>query len=298
VHVLVAGASGFIGSALLNRLEGSGHAVSTLTRAEPRGPREHRWNPPRGLDPAVLDGVDAVVNLAGASIARMPWTPGYRREILRSRLDATGALTTAMRQAGTPPRTLVNASAVGFYGDRPGEELTEHSPRGTGFLAEVVERWEEQAQRAPEGVRVVMARTGVVVGRGGAFGPLELISRLGLAGRMGRGTQHWPWIALADEAAALVHLLDSELSGPVNLEGPTPATAREITEALARSLHRWHPWAVPAFALRAALGEAAQELLLSDQRAVPRRLLDDGFVFEHPTVRDAISATWGRPSRA
>ncbi|MDM4762571.1 TIGR01777 family oxidoreductase [Galbitalea sp. SE-J8] len=294
MHVLVAGASGFVGTALLDALTAAGHTLTTLTRAAPSRPQQHRWDPATGaLDPRLIDAADAVVNLAGAPIARMPWTPRYRREILHSRVHATTTLTRAMARAAAPPTVLVNASAVGFYGDRPGERLTEDSPRGEGFLADVVDRWERAAHGAPDGVRVVTARTGVVVGRGGAFGPLELLTRFGLAGRLGPGTQHWPWIALADEARALVHLVASDLAGPVNLEGPTPATASDATDALARAMHRWHPWVVPSALLRAALGGAAHELLLSDQRAVPERLLADGFVFEHSTIESAISATWG-----
>ncbi|MFT4123865.1 MAG: TIGR01777 family oxidoreductase [Microbacteriaceae bacterium] len=292
--VLVAGASGLIGTELVARLRSAGHGVRTLTRGAPEAPGAHRWDPATGrLDPEVLSGVDAVVNLAGASLARLPWTPHHRERILRSRLDATATLTWALARTSLPPRTLLNASAVGYYGDRPGEELDESSPAGSGFLAEVVERWEEAARQAPDGTRVVLLRTGLVVGRGGALRPLELLTRAGLGARIGAGRQHWPWISLADEARAIVHLLGSPLAGPVGLEGPTPATAAEVTAALARTLRRPHALAVPAAVIRTALGEAGRELLLADQRAVPRRLLDDGFVFTHRTVAEAIRASWG-----
>lgn len=299
MRVLVAGASGFIGTALVDRLTAAGHEVHSLTRGQGIGPRQHHWDPSTGeLDVALLDTADAVIDLAGASLSKLPWSSSYRDEILRSRLDATSTIVAAIDRAATPPSVLLNASAVGYYGDRPGETLTEQSAKGDGFLADVVDEWETAAHEAPSGVRVVTFRTGVVVGRGGAFTPLELLTRFGLASRLGAGTQHWPWISLRDEARAIVHLLESDLEGPVNLQGPTPATSREITDALADAMHRWHPWVVPTIAIQAALGTAGQELLLSDQKAVPERLLADGFAFEHETVEAAISSSWGGAARA
>jgi uncharacterized protein (TIGR01777 family) len=297
MFVLVAGASGFIGAELVGQLRAQGHDVHTLTRGEPDRPDAHQWNPERGeMEVGLLERADAVINLAGASISRIPWTLAWRKEILRSRIAATSTLVANMRAVRNRPATLLNASAVGFYGDRPGEVLDESATEGTGFLAQVVTRWERAAAKAPSGVRVVTLRTGLVVGRGGAFTPLQLLTRFGLGSRLGSGVQYWPWISLHDEAAAIVHLLGSQLEGPVNLEGPEAATSGRITDALADAMHRWHPWVVPSAVIAGALGQAGRELLLADQRAVPARLLADGFRFRHERVEDVISETWGAPS--
>lgn len=293
-RVLVAGASGFIGTELCRQLRADGHEVIRLVRAEPTAPDEHRWNPATGaIDLGLVASVDAIINLAGASIARIPWTRAYKHELLQSRLDATNTIVAAMNAVATPPKTLLNASAVGLYGDRPGEDLTEESPRGHGFvLADIVEAWEAAAMKAPASTRVVLFRTGLVVGKGGAFSPLGLLTRFGLASRIGSGQQYWPWIALTDEAAAIRHLLTSTLSGPVNLEGPEPATAERATRALAKAMKRWHPWVLPEFVIKLGMGEAGKELLLPSTKIVPTKLMDDGFVHEHRTVESAIDAIW------
>jgi uncharacterized protein (TIGR01777 family) len=241
------------------------------------------------VDARAIESADAVVNLAGATTGRIPWTKGYKREILYSRVDGTTALAEAIGAAKSPPAVFLNGSAVGYYGDQPGVTLDEAGAKGTGFLADVVEAWEKAAHLAPEGTRVVTFRTGVVVGKGGAFTPLSLLTRFGLAGRLGSGTQEWPWISLYDEAAAIRHLLTSQLAGVVNLAGPTPATSVEVTRALATAMHRWHPWVVPSFAIR-ALGEAGETLLLTSERVVPARLMADGFTFRDETVESAIAA--------
>jgi uncharacterized protein len=195
-----------------------------------------------------------------------------------------------MNMASSPPEVFLSASAVGFYGDRPGERLTERSPKGDGFLSDLAEAWEQAAQIAPAKTRVVNFRTGLVVGRGGAFTPLIPLTRLGLGLRFGTGGQHWPWISLYDEAAAIRHLMTSRMSGTVNLAGPTYATADRVTHHLARSLHRWYPGRVADGLIAAGLGEAGRELLLTSQKVIPARLVDDGFVFRHETVEDAIDA--------
>ncbi|MBC7442562.1 MAG: TIGR01777 family protein [Ramlibacter sp.] len=296
MRVLVSGASGLIGTELCVQLGAAGHTVARLVRREPRGTDEFRWNPAaQTIDEAALDGVDAVINLSGASIGRLPWTAGYRREILDSRVQATRTLTDAMRRRATPPSVLLNASAVGIYGNRPHEVLTEDSPAGSDFLAKVVTVWETEAARAPEQTRVVTFRTGLVIARGGALKPLLPLAKLGLAGPLGKGTQHWPWVSLHDEAAAIVHLLTSTLSGPVNVVGPAPATANTVIRAVAAALHRPFLVPVPEFVLTLALQDAARQLLLADQQVTASRLEGDGFVFTHRTVAEAVATMRLRP---
>jgi hypothetical protein len=290
VRVLIAGASGLIGRELGRQLDTSGHTPVRLVRREPLGKNEVRWNPAtQNLDPHVVDGIDAVVNLSGASLARLPWTMGYRREILESRLSATRTLTNALGKSATPPTVLLNGSAVGVYGDRPGEVLSEASGAGTDFLADVVTQWEAAAAKAPDSTRVVLLRTGLVLARGGALKPVLPLARLGLAGPLGGGNQHWAWISLHDEAAAIVHLLTSTLSGPVNLVGPTPATSNDIIKALATALHRPFILPVPKPVLTFLLQDAARQLLLADQKVSAQTLLDDGFEFFHRTPATAIA---------
>jgi uncharacterized protein (TIGR01777 family) len=290
MKVLVSGASGLVGTELTRQLQAAGHSVVRLVRRPARSSAEIRWDPATlSLDPAAFDGVDAVINLSGASIGRLPWTKAYRREIMESRVQATRTLTDAMRRASTAPAVLLNASAVGVYGNRPGEELSEDSSAGRDFLATVVTAWEAEARLAPEGTRVVMLRTGLVLAKGGALKPLLPIARLGLAGPLGRGTQTWPWVSLHDEAAAIVHLLTSELSGPVNIAGPTPATANDVIRAVARALRRPFLVPVPAPVLTLVLQDAAKQLLLADQRVSPAALQADGFTFTHRTAAEAVS---------
>jgi uncharacterized protein (TIGR01777 family) len=289
MRVLLAGSSGFIGGELRAQLAAAGHDTRRLVRREPADADEFRWAPEkRVVDGEVFEWADAVVDLAGASLQRLPWTRATKRRILSSRLEATGTLTEAMRRAVNAPAVLVNASAVGFYGDRPGQELTEAAQPGRGFLTEVVQAWEAAARLAPASTRVVLARTGVVIGRGGALAPLLPLAKAGLAGPIGGGRQHWPWVSIHDEAAALVHLLTSKLEGPVNIAGPTPATADEVVRALARAVRRPYLLPLPRFAIELALQEAGRELLLADQLVVPRALLDDGFVFRDATIEDAM----------
>ncbi|MGV8896674.1 MAG: TIGR01777 family oxidoreductase [Rhodoglobus sp.] len=288
MRILIAGASGFIGTELTRQLQADGHTVTTLVRSAPRHSSEYLWMPSElTVDPRAIDGADAVINLAGVSTGRIPWTTKYKRQILYSRVNGTQTIAEAIARSATPPSVFLNGSAVGYYGDQPGVVLTETSQKGEGFLSDVVEAWEHAARLTPGPTRVVMFRTGVVVGKGGAFTPLIPLTMAGLAASFGSGDQNWPWISLYDEAAAIRHLLVSSLDGVVNLAGPTPATSREITDGLADAMHRWHKFTVPEFAVN-ALGDAGNDLLLSSENVSPQRLLDDGFEFRHETAEAAL----------
>jgi len=291
LRILISGATGFIGRELCRQLQDDGHEVLSLVRRQPKAPNEINWAPSAHmLDSSVMDGVDAVINLSGASIGRLPWTRGYQKQILDSRVQATRTLVEAMGRAATPPTVFLSGSAVGIYGDRPGERLTEDSKRGPGFLGDVVEAWEQAAQLRPAKTRIVTLRTGVVIGNGGSLLPVMALTRLGLGTRLGTGGDIWPWISLYDEAAAIKHLLTSQLSGPVNLVGPTPATSDRITRHVAKRMHRWYPFVAPSWAIRLALQDAGPALLLSSQQIVPAKLLADGFAFRDRTVEQAIDA--------
>jgi uncharacterized protein (TIGR01777 family) len=285
-RVVVSGASGLIGGELVRQLRADGVDVMRLVRRETRSPDEVRWDA-RTLDPAVVDGADAVIGLSGATVGRIPWTPAYRRVLLGSRVQPTVALAEAIVAAQRPPRVFVSGSAVGYYGDRPGETLTEESSRGSGFFPDLVEAWEAAAAIAAGSTRLVVARSAVVIAKSGGMAPIRLLTRFGLGAGFGRGGQYWPWISLHDEAAALRHLVASKLSGAVNVAGPTPATSDQITEAFARVMHRPHLLRVPSFAVK-ALGEAGSRLLLDDAKVMPARLQADGFTWKHPTIEDAV----------
>ncbi|MER6524486.1 TIGR01777 family oxidoreductase [Streptomyces sp. NPDC001508] len=292
-RIAVAGASGLIGAALVRSLTADGHEVVRLVRRAPAGPGEVRWDPERrSVDAAGLAGCAAVVNLAGAGVGDHRWTDAYKRRIRDSRVLGTETLAQAVAALEEPPRVFVNGSAIGYYGTTGNRVVDEGAPPGDGFLPSLCVAWEAATGPARQaGIRTVHARTGLVVSRrGGAFGRLFPLFRAGLGGRLGDGRQYWSFIALHDTVAALRHLIDTEeLSGPVNLTAPRPVTNREITAAMGRVLHRPTLFAVPAPVLRTVLGELAGDVLGS-QRAVPRRLLESGFVFAFPGVEDAIRA--------
>lgn len=290
-RIVIAGASGLIGTALRRALEERGDAVLSLVRREPDNAGDRSWDPASGsMDSAVLDGVDAVVCLSGAGVGDSRWTPAYKRHLLQSRVDSTGTLARAIAASGRPIR-LVAGSAVGAYGDRGDEALDEDSSPGEGFLAELVRAWEAAAGPARDsGAPVAHARTGIVLSRtGGAMGRVLPLARLGLAGPLGSGRQFWPWITLVDEVRALMHLIDRpDLVGPVNLVGPTPSRQRDLMQAIGTALHRPAVLPAPAPALRLALGEFASDILGS-QRVVGRVLVDSGFAHTHAHLGSAVS---------
>jgi uncharacterized protein (TIGR01777 family) len=294
-RIVVSGASGLIGQPLVRALRADGHQVTTLVRRAPKNASEIRWNPDAGeLDADALAGADAVINLSGASIARIPWTLPYRRELVSSRITATRLLAETMAGMATPPATFLSGSAIGIYGDRHRVRLDDDSPRGEGFVPDLVLAWEQAAALAPPPTRVVTLRTSVVVAKSGGLAPVRLLTTFGLGARFGSGRQFWPWISLEDVVRAIVHLLSSKISGPVVLAGPTPATADEITQAYADILKRPRWLWVPAWAIRLGLGDAGEHLLLADVQLQPVRLTADGFEWRHRMVRDAIRAALGR----
>jgi uncharacterized protein (TIGR01777 family) len=238
-----------------------------------------------------MDSIDAVVNMAGATTGKIPWTKKYKQEIVSSRIDSTKTLVTAMATAKNPPKVFVSGSASGYYGDCGNQVLTEDSPKGTGFLSDLANQWEQEAMKAPKSVRVVLARTTMVMSRQlGALGRLLPLIKLGIGGPLGSGKQWWAWISQVDEAAAIIHLINTpSASGAFNLTAPQPATCKDIVVSLAKKLNRPALIAVPAFALKGLLGEAATELLLCSQNMSAAKLLATGFKFRHETL-DAASA--------
>jgi uncharacterized protein (TIGR01777 family) len=299
VNLLLSGSSGLIGTALAERLGREGHSVVRLVRdaAGPApGTADVSWSPAQGqIDVAGLERAgpfDGVVHLAGAGIGDRRWSPARKSVILESRTDSTRLLVDTLLRVADRPQVLISASAVGFYGDRGDEELTESSASGTGFLAEVCRAWEAAARPAADaGIRTVLLRTGIVLSRhGGAWGKQLPLFRIGLGGRMGPGHQYRSWITLADEVGAILHCLtDDRVSGPVNATAPAPATDAELAKAVGSVLHRPTVMAVPAAVLRLALGsEMADELVLGGQRVLPAALAASGYVFAHPELEGAV----------
>ena len=292
MRIVMAGASGLIGTALSSRLVSDGHDVVRLVRRPPSSPSEIPWDPASGtLDPGCLEGADAVVNLSGANIGARPWTPHRIDELFRSRLDPTRTLTSAMRHLDSPPRIFISQSGAGYYGDAGQAMLTEESPAGQGIMARICVEWEAAAHEAPAGVRVVTPRTAVVLSRsGGAMGRLLPLLRAGVGGPLGNGRQYWPWITLPDLTSAFEFLLTSGTSGPVNVAAPEAANVNTLVAGLARALHRPAVLRAPAPALRLVMGKLADELLLASQRLEPTLLRDSGFTWQHPSV--ALAAAW------
>lgn len=300
MRILVAGASGLIGTALTGALRNAGHDVATLVRRPPASPAEYHWDPAAGgIDDVALRGADAVINLSGAGIGDRPWTRARINELRSSRLGATRTLTTAMARQETPPAVFLSQSASGYYGNAGPVVLRENAPAGTGILARICVDWEAAAHEAPAGVRVVTPRTGVVLSRsGGALGRLLPLMRLGLGGPLGNGRQYWPWVTLPDVARGFAFLLSTPVSGPVNLCAPESADVNSLTAQLAGALHRPARLRVPAPVLRLVMGKLADELLLASQRLEPAVLSDAGFNWRHPSLAEATSWVAGRGPEA
>ena len=301
VDVVISGGTGLIGSALARSLAADGHRVARLARPESKATTGTTiaWDPQAGtIDAAALEGADAVVNLAGAGIGDKKWTPARKQEVLDSRLRATGLLARTVAGLADPPAVFVSGSAVGYYGNRGDERLTEDSAPGDDFLAEVCTQWEDAARPAAEaGLRVAWVRTGLVLdAHGGVLHRLLLPFRLGLGGRTGSGTQYRSWISLADEVSAIRRVIDDpSLGGPVDVTAPNPVTDAEFATTLARVLHRPAKLPTPTLPLKVIYGgELVQHLLLDGQRVFPEKLLASGFTFAHPDLETALRAVLGK----
>jgi uncharacterized protein len=299
VRIGVTGSRGLIGSALVRALAEEGHAVVRLVRSVAAIPGDSaRWDPETGaVDTESLAGCDAVVHLAGESLAGPAWTAERKRRVRDSRVEATRLLCGSLLRMDDPPAALLCASAVGYYGDRGAEVLREESPPGRGFLAQVCREWEDAADVAARGgIRVVRLRFGMVLSpHGGALARMLPPFRAGLGGRLGSGRQYVSWVALYDAVGAVRHAIRTpSLEGPVNVTAPHPVENREFTRILGKVLSRPAALPVPAFALRLAFGEMADELLLAGTRAVPARLLDSGYEFRFPTLEGALRSLLGK----
>lgn len=289
MRILIAGASGLIGSALKVKLPEHGHAIIPLVRGNAPGVR---WDPLAGtLDPTALVNIDAIIHLSGEGVASGRWTAAKKRAIRDSRVLSTQLLSRAIQESETPPKVWLCASAIGYYGDRGDDTMSEASPPGTGFLAEVCKEWEAATHPAVEsGVRVVNLRFGVVLdARGGALKTMMAAFKLGLGGVIGDGKQFISWIALEDAAAAILHVLQLETyAGPVNIVSPNPVRNAELTQALGAVLHRPTLLPMPTFAARLVFGEMADEMFLASTRVEPKKLREGGFQFRWPDLIPAL----------
>lgn len=294
MKVVLAGASGFLGRAIMADLISHGHRVSQLVRRPPSAGHEVEWHPERGeLDPAALAGADAVISLSGAGISDKRWSEAYKRELRDSRVQPTTTIATTLAglDPAERPGTLLSASAIGFYGERGDEPLPEGATKGAGFLADLVLEWESATLAAVEaGVRVATLRTGLVLSAsGGLLKRLVPIFKAGAGGKLGSGRQYQAWISLADEVAAVRFVLESgTISGPVNLVGPDPVRNSEFARVLGSVLNRPALFPAPVFGLRMVLGEFAEEGALASQRVIPELLTEAGYSYRHPDLRSAL----------
>jgi uncharacterized protein (TIGR01777 family) len=299
-RVLLSGASGLLGSALARALLRERLTPTRLVRHSPQSPNELQWNPQAkdgALNLAQLEGLHSAIHLSGANVAAQRWTKAYKEEIRTSRLQTTTVLAEALARLAQPPPTLITASAIGYYGDRGNEPLDESSPPGSGFFPELCAQWEHAAApAAAAGIRVLHPRFGVVLGRdGGALARLKTLFRLGLGGPLGNGRQWISWISQTDAIGSILFALNHpEMSGAYNAVSPEPVTNFEFTQALAKAVHRPAFLAAPAFALRLAFGQMADEALLASTRAIPLRLLEAGFAFRQPTLESTLQAALNR----
>jgi uncharacterized protein (TIGR01777 family) len=302
MKIVISGSSGLMGQAVAGGLVRQGHQVRYLRRSGVgAGDSDILWNPhQRQIDRQRLEGCEAVIHLAGENIAARRWTPVQKQRILESRVSGTQLLARSLAELAEPPRVMLCASAVGFYGHRGHEWLTEASGPGTGFLAEVCTAWEASAEPAcKRGIRVAAMRFGIILSlSGGVLARMLMPFRLGLGGRIGDGTQYMSWISITDCTKAIAYLLTADISGAVNMVSPSPVTNADFTRVLGRVLHRPTLFPVPAFALRLALGEMADALLLASTRVRPARLLDAGFQFQHPDLQGALQAALLQPRKA
>jgi hypothetical protein len=285
-RVAITGASGLIGTALVGHLKAEGHTVQRLVRRKPVAPDEVFWDPNAGtVDLAPLEGVDAVIHLAGAGVGDKRWSKKYKAQILNSRLYGTNTIAAAVEKL--KPSVFISGSAIGWYGETGNRAVTESDRAGDDFLASVCKEWEAAADAAPS-VRTVKIRTGLVLDpTGGALGRMMPLFKMGLGGRLGNGKQWWSWITLHDEIKAISYLLDADIEGAVNLTSPNPVTNAEFTAALARALRRPALFPAPAIALKIALGGFSTEILGS-KRILPQRLIDAGFQFDFPQLPTAL----------
>ena len=302
MHILVTGSTGLAGSALIPALTADGHRVSRLVRTKLNlENRDHYWDPTSNeLYSPSLEGLDAVIHLAGESIAGGRWTAARKARIRDSRVQGTSLLSQSLAKLARPPRVFVSASAIGFYGDRADEILTEESSPGSNFLAGVCREWESAAAPAAQhGIRVVTLRFGMVLSsKGGALAKMLTPFRMGVGGVVGNGKQYMSWIAIDDLVSVIIHALKTDgLKGPVNAVAPNPVTNAEFTKALGRALRRPTIFPMPAFAARLAFGEMADELLLASARVVPTKLQASGFEFRHPNIESAFTSLLAEPSR-
>lgn len=289
MRVLISGASGLVGTEVYRQIKDAGHEPIKLVRRKAKASDEISWDPSRlELDPEVMESIDAVVNLAGATTGRIPWTKNYKQQIVDSRINSTKTLVAAINSAKNPPKVLVSGSASGYYGEGGNLWLNEDSPKGEGFLSDLANNWEIEASKAR--TRVVLVRTTLVMSRRlGALGKLLPIIKLGIGGALGSGKQFWAWINLVDEAAAIIHLINtSSAEGPYNLTAPEPATCEQMIHALGKKLGRPTWLRVPAFAMMLLIGEAAQELLLVSQKMTATKLLGSGFRFKYPDLDSSV----------
>ena len=294
MNVLVTGSHGMIGTALIPRLRARGDRVLRLVRSEPEGSDDVRWDPPAGtIDSGALEGVDAVVHLAGVGIGDKKWTDARKKEVLDSRTVPTALLARTLAALDTKPRVLVSASAIGYYGDRGDDVLTEAAAPGDDFGARVCREWEAATEPAEEaGIRVIRTRTGLVLtARGGFLKRLLLPFKLGIGGRLGSGRQWMSWITLDDDLDAILHLIDTDsLAGPVNLTAPNPVSNAEFTEQFGRAVHRPTVIPTPMPALKLVYGSELVDTLLGSQRVVPEKLEQSGFTFSQPELEGALRA--------